>query len=154
MLVLINCGSKKTSKDYIWRLYKSDYFKKQLTTGMLIGKPAILSAKHGYVPVTERVEPYNENLNDKKQYEIDSWAISVINDMPDDTEEVLFLSSKVYREKLMKMLEEKGVEVHCPYESESINGIGDQIGWCKQTAEEIASGGEVTEEILKGENYG
>ena len=66
-LVLVGCGSdKEGKKSYSWRLYKSDYFQKRMTLAMLMGQPAILSAKHGFLRATERIEEYDEDMREKE----------------------------------------------------------------------------------------
>jgi len=142
-LVLVGCGSnKEESKTYSWRLYKSDYFQKRMTLAMLLGHPAILSAKYGFLRATERIQKYDEDMRNKEDHEIQSWALSVANEIPDFYEEIVILAGKKYRNPLQKILEEDGYIVYSPFDSSEIRGIGDQISWCKKAADNIESGDE------------
>lgn len=142
-LVLVGCGNdKENDRSYSWRLYRSDYFQKRMTLAMMLGEPAILSAKHGYLPATERIEPYDEDMRDKEEYQIESWALSVANDIPKFYDEIVILAGKKYRNPLQNILEEDGYVVFSPFDSPEIKGIGDQISWCKESAEEIREGRE------------
>ena len=141
ILVLVGCGGKKMEKrEYSWRIYESDYFKKRMTLAMLLGDPAILSSKHGFLPVTERIEPYNEDLREKENHEINSWALEVSNSIPDFYEDIVILAGKTYREPLKDILSEDGYKVYSPFEKDNIKGIGDQISWCKSGAKKIENG--------------
>lgn len=140
-LVLVGCGSdKENKKTYSWRMYKSDYFQKRMTVAMLMGQPAILSAKHGFLKASERIDTYDEDMRQKKEYQIQSWALSVANNIPNFYNEIVILAGKKYRNPLQSILKEDGYTVFSPFESEDIRGIGDQISWCKETAERIESG--------------
>jgi hypothetical protein len=142
-LILVGCGSvKREEKSYSWNLYESDYFQKKMTLAMLMGHPAILSSKHGVVPVNKRIEPYEDNLREKEKYERDSWALQCANDIPDFYDEIVVLAGKTYRNPLQKMLRQKGFTVYSPFESDDIRGNGDQISWCKNKANDIATGNE------------
>lgn len=137
-LVLVGCGSdKENKKTYSWRLYKSDYFQKRMTLAMLMGQPAILSAKHGFLRATERIEEYDEDMREKEGYEIQSWALSVANEIPNFYDEIVILAGDKYRNPLQTILKEDGYSIYSPFESDDIRGIGDQISWCKETAERI-----------------
>lgn len=139
-LVLVGCGQEKNSgKNYPWKLYKNDYFDKKMTVAMLLGQPAILSAKYGYLPVTKRIEPYEEDMREKPKHERESWALQTANDIPDFYDEVIILAGKKYRNPLKSMIEESGKKVYSPFESDDIGGIGDQISWCKSVAESIVN---------------
>ena len=140
-LVLVGCGaSKENKKSYSWRLYESDYFQKRITLAMLLGQPAILSAKYGFVKATERIENYDEDMREKEKHEIQSWALTVANEIPNFYDEIVILAGKKYRNPLQSILREDGYIVFSPFDSDEIRGIGDQISWCKKTAEGIETG--------------
>jgi hypothetical protein len=134
-LVLVGCGAKKKNKKtYSWDIYESDYFQKRMTLAMLSGTPAILSAKHGFLRVNERIEPYDEDMREKSKDEIESWADSVAEDIPASYEEIVILAGKKYRNPLQDILRECGYEVFSPFDDEDISGIGEQISWCKEAS--------------------
>ena len=136
-LVLVGCGqNKRDSKQPIWKLYEGDYFDKKMTLAMLLGHPAVLSAKHGLVMPHEKIEPYDEDLREKEDYKKESWALSVFNSIPEDYEKVAILAGKDYREHLIPMLESANFEVDSPFDSNEMSGIGDQIEWLGKCIEE------------------
>jgi len=142
-LCLVGCGStKKKSKSYSWDIYESDYFHKRMTVAMLMGQPAILSAKHGLLLANERINPYDEDMRQKSEKEKKEWALEVFQSVPDRYTEVVILAGKEYRYPLIDMLK-KEVKVFSPFDDDEISGIGHQISWCKTTAEKILSGQDI-----------
>jgi hypothetical protein len=138
--VLVGCGKKKREeKSYAWKLYEGRYFEKKMTVAMMLGHPAILSAKYGYVPISEKIEPYDEHIRTKEEHERHSWALSIANSVP-DCNEIVILAGKNYRNPLVDILKEKGYKVYSPFDSSEIRGIGDQMAWCKETSEAIEDG--------------
>lgn len=144
-LVLVGCADgKRDDKTYAWDLYEGDYFAKKMTVAMLSGTPAILSAEHGYTPVTKRVVPYDLRLSDLDKDQRDEWGMDVVDDIPNHFDQIMFLAGKKYRNHVQKHLSDD-VEVLDPFESTS--GIGEQIGWLKDTAFRLEAG-EDLEEVL------
>jgi hypothetical protein len=109
--VLISCVSQKLphaafAKD----LYVSPLFKFCLRYSQTL-KPDvvfILSAKFGLVALDQRLEPYNDTLNTKRDADIRQWAQGVLQqlrakiDLERDT--VIFLAGEKYRRHLIDQI--------------------------------------------------
>jgi len=136
-LVLVGCADgKRDDKTYAWDLYEGDYFAKKMTVGMLAGTPAVLSAEHGYLPVTKRIEPYDLRLSDLSKDERDEWGMEVVDSIPDHFDQIMFLAGAKYRDHVIKYLSDN-VEVINPLEG---MGIGSQKGWLKEAAMRLEQG--------------
>lgn len=131
-VVLISCVSKKLSRSApAQELYVSPLFKLNLAYAKSLKPDAmyVLSAKHGLLALTERIAPYNETLNTKKDPTIRLWATKVLkqlsleNDLARD--EFIFLAGERYRRHLISSI------VHTKIPLQGL-GLGKQLQFLKQ----------------------
>jgi hypothetical protein len=112
-------------------LYTSPLFRLNLAYAESLKPDAmyILSAKHGLVPLSKKLAPYNETLNTKKVVAIKAWAKKVlvqlrrVADLEHD--EVIFLAGERYRRFIMPSLRHTRV----PLEG---LGLGRQLQFLKR----------------------
>jgi cytoplasmic iron level regulating protein YaaA (DUF328/UPF0246 family) len=106
-IVLISCVSRKLNtpakaKD----IYTSPLFKYNLKYAYLQNpdKIFILSAKYGIIGLDEKIEPYNQTLNEFSEKQKREWADKVLSKMKKETnlknDEFIFLAGKNYRKYL------------------------------------------------------
>jgi cytoplasmic iron level regulating protein YaaA (DUF328/UPF0246 family) len=112
-VVLISCVAKKKdgpapamAKDmYISPLFKGAY---RYAHKLNADKIFILSAKHGLLEETDKIERYNETLNKKTTDEIKQWAENVIAKLAQKTDlqndEFIFLAGDKYRKYLINRI--------------------------------------------------
>jgi hypothetical protein len=107
-VVLISCASKKLRHPAIAQeLYVSPLFQLCLRYAYTLKPDAIfiLSAKYGLVALDQRLEPYNDTLNTRRDADIRQWAQGVLQqlrsnvDLECDT--VIFLAGEKYRRHLI-----------------------------------------------------
>ncbi len=110
-IVLISCVSKKLSKPAKARdLYISPLFRFNLTYAESLKPDAvlILSAKYGLVHLNQKLAPYNETLNTKKNVEIKMWSDTVLSQLRReadvDNDEFILLAGERYRRFLVPSL--------------------------------------------------
>jgi hypothetical protein len=132
-IALISCVSKKCLyKTEAKNMYTSPLFVKSLKYANDILKPNkifILSAKYGLLNINEKIEPYNETLNDKKQKEKRKWANDVMNQLMKEcdlnNDRFIFLERKNYYEKLILSLPNNEILM------ENLQ-IGKKLQWLKE----------------------
>lgn len=93
----------------------------------------ILSAKYGLLRQDDLIEPYDETLNKMGISQRREWACNVIKQLMElniNIEEADFYAGKKYREYLIPMLEEKGIQCTIPLEGK---GIGKQLQFYTST---------------------
>lgn len=131
-IVLISCVAMKNNypcaahEMYVSPLFKGAYaHAKKLHADKIF----ILSAKYGLLSEDDRIEPYNETLNNKPDKEIRIWADKVFAELQRKTDvssdEFVFLAGERYRKYLVTRL--KNVEV--PLKG---LGIGKQLAYYKE----------------------
>jgi len=110
-IVLISCVSKKLDKkSTAENLYISSLFKKNLTYAKSLNPSVIyiLSAEHGLLKLTDKIEPYDKTLNNMRSNEIKEWSKKVINQLNSLTDlkndEFTFLAGEKYRKYLIPEL--------------------------------------------------
>ena len=107
-VVLISCVSQKLPHAALAKdLYVSSLFKFCLRYAQTL-KPDnifILSAKYGLVALDQRLEPYNDTLNTKRDAEIRQWAQGVLQQLRSkidlERDAVIFLAGEKYRRYLV-----------------------------------------------------
>jgi cytoplasmic iron level regulating protein YaaA (DUF328/UPF0246 family) len=136
-IALISCVSKKCLyKTEAKNMYTSSLFVKSLKYANDILKPNrifILSAKYGLLNINEKIEPYNETLNDKNQKEKREWANNVINQLMKEgninNDRFIFLAGKNYYENLILSLPNNEILM------ENLQ-IGKRLQWLKENLNE------------------
>lgn len=89
----------------------------------------ILSAKYGLLKQEDIIEPYDETLNSMKKSGRITWANKVMEQIQDlniNIECIDFYAGQKYREYLIPMLQEKGIQWNVPLEGK---GIGEQLAF-------------------------
>ena len=137
---MVGCGKvKRDSESLAWLLYDSGYAHLKMTVAILVGQPYIVSAKHGLIPPNERVEPYEKSIYELSAAERRELGRQVAADIPDHYDEVVFLAGKKYRNPIIEALDDS-FDVINPFESDELNGQGDQQGWLKDAAQDLVEG--------------
>lgn len=138
-IFLVSCSSEKNENaQTASELYSSDWFKKAKRYAETNSDEwFILSAKFGIVRPEEKIENYNELLNEKSSLKRRVWFARATERMmkenivdferPESCRFVI-LAGKSYREHFVPELEECGFAVELPLEGK---GIGDQKKWLK-----------------------
>ena len=134
-IVLVSCCSKKQplkngEKIKACELYISPYFKACWEYAKSLGadKIYILSAKHGLLNPSKKIESYNETLNNKRVAERKIWASKVLLQMRlaglnTQRDQFIFLSGKNYYKHLINNKFYNGIKNYkCPFEK--LSGIG------------------------------
>ncbi|CAG2534820.1 hypothetical protein MAR621_04122 [Maribacter dokdonensis] len=110
-IVLISCVSKKLDKkSTAENIYVSPLFKKNLTYAKSLNPNEIyiLSAEHGLLKLTDKIEPYDKTLNNMRSNEIKEWSKKVVNQLNSLTDlkndEFTFLAGEKYRKYLIPEL--------------------------------------------------
>lgn len=140
-IVLIACGSKKLKTEVAAeKLYISSLFKKNLGYAKSLSPDLILilSAKHGVLPLNQRIYPYDKTLNKMNKADTTQWANQVllqlekIADLDKDT--FIFLAGDKYRKYLLPKI------THHEIPMAGLR-IGEQLRWLTnhltKTTEEI-----------------
>jgi len=111
-IVLISCVSKKLSESAKAKdLYISTLFKLNLKYAETLKPDAIfvLSAKHGLLSLSKKIEPYELTLNKMRSGEIKQWANRVLKQIKKvcqiDETEFIFLAGEKYRKYLLPHIE-------------------------------------------------
>jgi len=95
---------------------------------------AILSAKYGLLFPDDKIEPYDLTLNNMNSKQRKEWSEKVFNQMNErlkleEIDKVFFHTGKKYREYLISLLEDLGVQCEAPL---GHLGIGKQLKWYTQ----------------------
>jgi hypothetical protein len=112
IVALISCVSKKCQdRTEAQNMYISPLFVKSIKYTKDILKPDktfILSAKYGLLCIDQKIDPYNETLNDKNQQERHDWAKNVIEQLKKEcsinNDIFIFLAGKKYYVNLISEL--------------------------------------------------
>ncbi len=122
-IVLISCVKQKLSHSApAGELYTSPLFRKNLDYANKLSpdKIFVLSAKHGLVPLTKKLGPYEDTLNSKKAKEIKSWAQGVLKSLRQEVDlandRFTILAGENYRKYLLPQIR----RYHIPMEGLSI----------------------------------
>lgn len=122
-IVLISCASKKLPHESRARdLYASPLFRKNLQYAESLEPDNIfiLSAKYGVVKLDQKIQPYNETLNNMNSGKRKQWANQVLHSLEDLTDlerdDFVFLAGKNYREHIIPSINHyeipmKGLEI-------------------------------------------
>ena len=130
---LVACVSQKLDRRArAADLYRSDWFRKARTLVEETGSPwYVLSAAHGLVAPSKRLDPYNVTLRDLSAAERRLWGAKTISQLrraigaryPGP---IIFLAGRLYREPLLAFARDRAV---IPMEG---MGIGQQKAWLAQ----------------------
>lgn len=128
---LVACVAQKLDEPARARdLYRSDWFRKaRAYVGEQGGRWFILSALHGLVSPTRRIEPYNLTLGDLSAAERRAWGERVSDQLSAQIgprTRVIVLAGRLYREPIRDWLGERAT---VPMEG---LGIGEQKAWLKR----------------------
>lgn len=133
-IALISCASKKLAEPApAEELYTSPLFKSSLAYARSLNPDAVyvLSAKHGLLPLTETIPPYEETLNTKNAGEVKLWADMVAEQLwrvsDPGKDEFIFLAGEQYRKYLAPRMQ----HVRVPLKN---MGIGKQLQFLKHAA--------------------
>lgn len=110
-IALISCCSKKLNvRSCAKDIYISPRFKLSLQYAKKLNpdKIFILSSKHGLVKLQDKLDPYNESLNDKDISEVKHWSHDVVNELSkvSDLQNTMFifLAGERYRKWILPYL--------------------------------------------------
>lgn len=127
---LVACGKlKRPTACAAQDLYVGDLFQKARAYAERRGPWAILSAKHGLVLPTTRLEPYNQTLIGASPAVRTEWAALVARQLREafpNLTEVVFLAGRDYRYPLDALLSAAGVACRAPMQG---LGLGQQKQW-------------------------
>ncbi|MFS0596654.1 DUF6884 domain-containing protein [Peribacillus frigoritolerans] len=87
----------------------------------------VLSAKHGLLRQIEQIEPYDLTLNKMKVSERKAWSelvLKQIDNMQLNITQIDFYAGTKYREYLIPVFEQKGINYNVPLQGK---GIGEQL---------------------------
>ena len=133
---LVACSARKYDKPMaVERLYsKSPLFRYAIEYSKRhYNAIYCLSAKHGLLPLTEVIEPYDESLSDKRKQEAEEWfekiAKQIKQTIPKGSE-LYFHTGLKYR-RLIPLLKD-----HRCFEPMAKMGIGKQLKFYKETLRE------------------
>ncbi len=96
----------------------------------------ILSAKHGLLRPDERIDPYDESLNQMNESQRAAWAQRIYassTKLFKEAEDVVFLAGDAYRSHLQPPFEKDGRRTAEPL---STLGIGRQVAWLQKLVRE------------------
>lgn len=137
---LVACVSQKLDRRArAADLYRSDWFRKARTYVEETGAPwFVLSAAHGLVRPSKRLEPYNTTLRDLSAVERHLWGQKTVSQLRRaigacHPGPIVFLAGRLYREPLLDFA---GDRAFIPMQG---MGIGQQKAWL---AQQIAEGRE------------
>lgn len=106
-IVLLSCAkTKRPTRSRAEDLYISPLFKKSLAYAKSLqpGKIFIMSAKHYLLELDELLEPYDETLNSKKEWELKNWSIEMLARLQKNSDvekdEFIILAGEKYRRYL------------------------------------------------------
>lgn len=131
-IVLVACVAKKKAwKCKAKELYDSSWFHYAWNYAQSLkpGKVFILSAKYGLVDPETEIEPYEETLNTKSNFELLAWANAIIHRLRErtdiETDTFVILAGESYRKYLADALPNR----HVPMRGMR---IGQQLKWLKE----------------------
>lgn len=138
---LVQCASsKRQNRDQSWALYNSVNFQKAWTAASLLGDPYVMSAKHGLVSATERLDPYDEYLGDKSADKKRAWAIDVVETLPDHYDGIVLFGGRDYVEPVKDCID---LETQYNWWFDvyaDTSGNGKQMAVCDDISEAVIDG--------------
>jgi hypothetical protein len=138
-VVLISCASKKLPYPALAKdLYVSTLFQLGLRYAQSLHPDMmfILSAKYGLVDPDQRLEPYNETLNTKRDGEVRIWAQTVLRqlrtiaDLDHDT--FIFLAGEKYRRHLIDHIKHYQVPLNGLTIGRQLQHLNNSLGHAKR----------------------
>jgi hypothetical protein len=87
----------------------------------------VLSAKYGLIKQSDEIEPYDITLNNMKVSDRKNWSDLVLKQLKNlecDLKQIDFYSGIKYREYLLPVLEDRGINCNVPLKGK---GIGEQL---------------------------
>lgn len=131
----VACSSSKVdSRTVAYQLYDSTLFQKSFSAAQLIGEPYIMSAKHGLLRASERIDPYDEYLGDKTVAEKQSWGEDVVSDIPDTYDCIVLFGGRDYVEPIVDQYD-GNASLYDAYKDTS--GIGQQLSFAGDVVSEV-----------------
>jgi len=137
-IILAQCTNKKQDSPAPAReLYTSTLFKRQREYAEATSYEwAILSAKHGVVLPTARLEPYDTYLNDKSDAYIEQWADNISLCLEGwHVDEVEILAGSAYADPIKDALEDTDITITEPLAGLRIGERLRELGRLKQMVE-------------------
>jgi hypothetical protein len=140
-VAFVGCGSsKRLGKQPAYAKYDSWYFAWKFVAASHLGIPVVASAKHGYHPIYESTEDYDETLRGKTDEEIREWGRDVIEDLPDHVENVVMFAGSDYVDGIKHSLDTDRPEVMWYDPFANTEGNGEQMAVAKEITERIRNG--------------
>ena len=103
MIIFISCGAKKRTEPCVAaEMYTGYFFQTCLAYARSLSprKIYILSAQYGVLELTDKIKPYNKNLNSAGRQQQKNWAYKCYKQLLqlniDFNEETIFIGGKVY----------------------------------------------------------
>jgi hypothetical protein len=96
----------------------------------------ILSAEHGLLDPSTKIEPYDRTLNTMSKVERVAWANQVIQQIDVagvSPKKITFFAGERYREFIVPSLKAKGIDVAIPMEGLR---IGEQLRWLSRSSQD------------------
>ncbi|WP_144900870.1 DUF6884 domain-containing protein [Halobellus captivus] len=146
-LVIVGCGAAKRDEPTpASDLYTSTYFAKKREYAETIGDAwLVLSAEHGLIAPDRVIDPYETNIDDLDEDELDVLAHEVGMSLIDwianeigkgvDVEEIVVLAGRRYIDPLHEREAfSAGIDptVTFPLQTNDLGGIGEQMGWLSE----------------------
>lgn len=132
---LVACSkNKEASRAVSWKMYDSILFEKSWNAATLLGHPYVMSAKHGLLPVNERIDEYDETLRNYSDDERREWADDVLSSLSDEYDTIVLFGGRDYVDPIIEMNDT--YDVRDPYDGTSGNGV------------QMSIAGEIVEEEL------
>ena len=135
-IILISCVSKKLDKkSKAEDIYISPLFRYNLKYAHSLNpdKIFILSAKYGLLDLNQKIEPYNQTLNNIPKEELKQWANNIITDLKIkanlENDEFIFLAGNSYRKYLLPYIKNYKIPLQGL-------GIGKQLKFLKEKNEQ------------------
>lgn len=140
IIALVACSAtKRSSPSSAENLYSSALFSNARNVAKTVADSwFILSAKHGLLAPSTRIEPYDTSLKDLTRPAKDAWVTQVESDITSRlpcNSTILLLAGRTYSEDLGGRLRARGFKIVEPLAG---FGIGTRIAWLKGIAADSA----------------
>jgi hypothetical protein len=133
---LVACSkSKSDSREIAWKLYESPYFENLWAAASLVGDPYVMSAKHGLVKPTERLDPYDETLKNYSAEQKKEWGEEVLSSIPDHYDTVVLFGGRDYVNPIKEANESSGEPYQIDDPFAETSGNGEQMAVASEIAE-------------------
>jgi len=138
-IFLISCSKKKLDRaDRAENLYQSDLFKKSISVAQRNSQNYfILSAKHGLLHPSDKVQPYNLFLNSLSTAQRDAWGRSIVQKLSrqfPNPATIWILAGEKYVEPIRKHLDPEKYQLRTPLMG---LGYGRRLSWLMNGPEQI-----------------